>query len=152
MNIDVGDVFPDFILSDENGEEFDLDRDFTNSYLVLYFYPKDETPGCTKQACYFKDFYEDFKEFDCEIIGLSSDNKNSHEKFKNNYSLPFKLLSDKNSRLRKKLKLPKDFFGLSPGRITFLINKNKKILFIHRSSLNMKSHINSVLKYLKKNH
>ena len=152
MNIDIGDVFPDFILSDENGDEFDLDRDFTNSYLVLYFYPKDETPGCTKQACYFKDFYEDFKEFDCEIIGLSSDNKYSHEKFKNNYSLPFKLLSDKNSRLRKELKLPKDFFGLSSGRITFLINKNKKILFIHRSSLNMKSHINSVLKYLKKNH
>ena len=152
MNIDIGDVFPDFILSDENGDEFDLDRDFTNSYLVLYFYPKDETPGCTKQACYFKDFYEDFKKFDCEIIGLSSDNNNSHAKFKNNYSLPFKLLSDKNSRLRKELKLPKDFFGLSPGRITFLINKNKKILFIHRSSLNMKSHINSVLRYLKKNH
>ena len=152
MNIDIGDVFPDFILCDEKGDEFDLDRDFTNSYLVLYFYPKDETPGCTKQACYFKDFYEDFKEFDCEIIGLSSDNKDSHEKFKNNYSLPFKLLSDKNSRLRKELKLPKDFFGLSHGRITFLINKNKKILFIHRSSLNMKSHINSVLKYLKKNH
>ena len=152
MNIDIGDVFPDFILSDENGDEFDLDRDFTNSYLVLYFYPKDETPGCTKQACYFKDFYEDFKKFDCEIIGLSSDNKNNHEKFKNNFRLPFKLLSDKNSRLRKELKLPKDFFGLSPGRITFLINKNKKILFIHRSSLNMKSHINSVLRYLKKNH
>lgn len=151
MNIKIGDVFPDFRLNDEYGEEFDLDRDFTNSYLVLYFYPKDETLGCTKQACYFKDFYEEFKTFDCEILGLSSDNKNSHEKFKNNYSLPFKLLSDKHSGLRKELKLPKDFFGLSDGRITFLIDKNKEILFIHRSSLNMKSHINSVLKYLKKN-
>ena len=86
MNVDIGDVFPDFILNDENGDEFYLKRDFTNSYLVLYFYPKDETPGCTKQACYYKDFYEDFKTFDCEIIGLSSDNKNSHEKFKNNYN------------------------------------------------------------------
>jgi len=86
-----------------------------------------------------------------KLLDLSSDNKNSHEKFKNNYNLPFKLLSDKNSRLRKELKLPKDFFGLSPGRITFLIDKNKEILFIYRSSLNMKSHINSVLKYLKKN-
>ena len=152
MNVDIGDVFPDFRLNDENGDEFELERDLKSSYLVLYFYPKDETPGCTKQACYFKDFYEDFKTFDCEIIGLSSDDKNSHEKFKNNYRLPFKLLSDKNSSLRKELKLPKDFFGLFPGRITFLIDKNKKILFIHRSSLNMKSHINSVLKYLKKNH
>ena len=152
MNINIGDIFPNFILNDENGEEFDLKRDFINSYLVLYFYPRDETPGCTKQACYFKDFYTDFKTFDCEIIGLSSDNQDSHEKFKNNYSLPFKLLSDNNSLLRKKLNLPKDFFGLSHGRITFLINKKKEILFIHRSFLNMKSHINSVLKYLKKNH
>ena len=151
MNVKIGDVFPNFKLKDENGEEFNLEKDITNSFLALYFYPKDETPGCTKQACYFKDFYEDFKTFDCEIIGVSSDDKNSHEKFKNNYSLPFKLLSDQNSKLRKQLELPKDFFGLSPGRITFLINKNKEILFIHRSSLNMKSHINSVLKYLNKN-
>jgi peroxiredoxin Q/BCP len=152
MNINIGDVFPVFRLYNENGEEFDLEKDINRIYLVLYFYPKDETPGCTKQACYFKDFYEDFKTFDCEIIGLSSDNKNNHEKFKNNFSLPFNLLSDKNSRLRKKLKLPEDFFGLFPERITFLIDKNKKILFIHRASLNMKSHINSVLRFLKKNH
>ena len=151
MNVKIGDVFPNFKLKDENVEEFNLEKDITNSFLALYFYPKDETPGCTKQACYFKDFYEDFKTFDCEIIGVSSDDKNSHEKFKNNYSLPFKLLSDENSKLRKQLELPKYFFGLSPGRITFLINKNKEILFIHRSSLNMKSHINSVLKYLNKN-
>ena len=151
MIVNIGDIFPNFILIDEKGIKYNLYNDFNKSYLVLYFYPKDETHGCTKQSCYFKDFYQDFKTFDCEIIGISSDNKNSHEKFKNNYSLPFKLLSDKNSRLRKELKLPKHFFGLSPGRITFLIDKNKEILFIHRSSLNMKSHINSILKFLKKN-
>ncbi|MEJ6754389.1 MAG: peroxiredoxin [Flavobacteriales bacterium] len=151
MNIDIGDIFPDFTLNDENGNEFNLERDFSKTYLVLYFYPRDETPGCTKQACYFKDFYEEFKTFDCEIIGISSDDKTSHEKFKSNYNLPFKLLSDQNSKLRKQLKLPKDFFGLSPGRVTFLININKEILYTHRSSLNMKSHINSVLKFLNKN-
>ena len=78
MNINIGDVFPVFRLNDENGEEFDLEKDINRTYLVLYFYPKDETSGCNKQACYFKDFYEDFKTFDCEIIGLSSDNKNNH--------------------------------------------------------------------------
>ena len=151
MIINIGNTFPNFTLFDEKGEKFSLNNDFTKSYLVLYFYPKDETPGCTKQACYFKNFYLDFKNFDCEIIGISSDDKKSHEKFKTNNSLPFMLLSDHKSKLRKELNLPKDFFGLSPGRITFLIDKNKEILFIHRSSLNMKSHINSVLKYLKKN-
>ena len=151
MIINIGNTFPNFTLVDEKGEKFSLNNDFTKSYLVLYFYPKDETPGCTKQACYFKNFYLDFKNFDCEIIGISSDDKKSHEKFKTNNSLPFMLLSDHKSKLRKELKLPKDFFGLSPGRITFLIDKNKEVLFIHRSSLNMKSHINSVLKYLKKN-
>ena len=148
MNVDIGDVFPDFILNDENGDEFDLKRDFTNSYLVLYFYPKDETPGCTKQACYFKDNYDDFKEIDCEIIGISSDNETSHRSFKTNYNLPFKLLCDQDSKLRKEIQLPKDFFGLSPGRITFLLNSKNEILFIHRSSLKMKSHIKKVLDFL----
>ena len=68
MNVDIGDVFPDFILNDENGDEFDLKRDFTNSYLVLYFYPKDETPGCTKQACYFKDFYKTLKHLIVKLL------------------------------------------------------------------------------------
>jgi len=151
MELNIGDFFPDFTLKDENTQDFNLKNDFKNNYLVIYFYPKDETPGCTKQACYFKEFYDEFKVLKCEIVGISSDNDLSHQNFKNNYNLPFKLLCDENSKLKKQLKLPKDFFGMSPPRITFLINNKNGILLIHRSSLNMKSHINVVLKFLNKN-
>jgi peroxiredoxin Q/BCP len=150
MQIKVGDKFPDFKLNDENSDEFSLYKNNSKNYLVLYFYPKDETPGCTKQACYFKDFYEEFITLNCEIIGISSDDEKSHTSFKTNYNLPFKLLSDKNSKLRKELNLPKDFLGLSPGRITFLLNNNNEVLFIHRSSLKMRSHIDEVLNYFEK--
>ncbi len=148
MNLKVGNKFPDFKLSDDNEEIYHLYKDGNTSFLVLYFYPKDETPGCTKQACYFKDYYDDFKEIDCEIIGISSDNETSHRSFKTNHNLPFKLLCDQDSKLRKEIQLPKDFFGLSPGRITFLLNSKNEILFIHRSSLKMKSHIKKVLDFL----
>ena len=151
MNLIVGNKFPDFKLNDDNGKIFQLYKDSKSSFLVLYFYPKDETPGCTKQACYFKDYYADFKQVDCEIIGISSDDEKSHKKFKTNYNLPFKLLCDRHSRLRKEIKLPKDFFGLSPGRVTFLLSSVNEILFIHKSSLKMKSHIKEVLEFLNNN-
>ena len=151
MKIKIGSKFPDFELKDENNKYFNLSKDNKSSFLVLYFYPKDETLGCTKQACFFKESYEEFKKYDCEIIGISNDNHNSHTSFKNHYKLPFKLLSDSKAKLRKKLNLPKDFFGLSPARITFLLNSNNEVLFCHRSSINMKSHINEVLKYLETN-
>ena len=142
MKIKVGGKFPDFKLKDEENSFFNLYKDNKTQFLVLYFYPKDETPGCTKQACYFKDSYDEFKKFNCEIIGISSDSG-----FKSNYNLPFKLLCDIGGKLRKNLDLPKDFFGLSPARITFLLNSKNEVLFYHRSSLKMKSHIVEVLKY-----
>ena len=85
MNLKVGNKFPDFKLIDDTGETFQLYKDTNTSFLVLYFYPKDETPGCTKQACYFKNYYDEFKQLDCEIIGISSDDETSHKKFKTNY-------------------------------------------------------------------
>ena len=149
MNVKIGSIFPDFCLYDNKGNLFNLKSDFKNKFLLIYFYPKNNTTGCTKQACYFRDFNLDFKKYNCDIIGISSDNTKSHQRFKEQYFLPFNLLSDKNSNLRKKLNLPKDFFGLTPSRITFIINSKFEILFIFRSSLNMKSHISSGLKFLK---
>ena len=149
MKLKVGSIFPDFSLNNDSGNLFNLYKDVNKKYIVLYFYPKDETPGCTKQACYFRDFHQDFKDLNCEIYGISSDGKNNHEKFKSKYQLPFMLLSDEKSKLRSKLSLPKDFLGLSPGRITFILNYKHEILFIFRSSLNMKKHILASLKFLK---
>ncbi len=150
MKLKKGEIFPNFVLKDDKGSSFNLFEDTKSKFLVIYFYPKDDTPGCTKQACYFRDYYSDFKNSDCEIIGISGDNKEKHFKFKESYSLPFRLLTDRNNELRKKLGLPKDFLGLSPGRITFLVNSEFQILFIFRSSLNMKSHITKALYFLKK--
>jgi peroxiredoxin Q/BCP len=149
LNLKIGSIFPDFSLLDDQGNLFSLKNNFKTQYLLIYFYPKDETPGCTKQACYFRDYETEFKKLNCELIGISSDGEKSHENFKSKYNLPFKLLSDKSSKLRKQLNLPKDFLGLSPGRITFIINRKFQILFIFRSSFNMKSHISSSLKFLK---
>ena len=104
MKIKVGGKFPDFKLKDEENSFFNLYKDNKTQFLVLYFYPKDETPGCTKQACYFKDSYDEFKKFNCEIIGISSDDQNSHSGFKSNYNLPFKLLCDIGGKLRKNFK------------------------------------------------
>ncbi len=150
MKLLKGEIFPDFTLKDDKGLSFNLLKDVKSKFLVIYFYPKDNTPGCTKQACYFRDYYSDFENLDCEIIGISGDSQEKHFKFKESYSLPFRLLTDKKNELRNKLGLPKDFVGLSPGRITFLINSEFQILFIFRSSLNMKSHITKALNFLKK--
>lgn len=149
MELKVGDLFPDFKLNDEKGSPFQLTKSLNNHFLVIYFYPKDDTPGCTLQACHFRDNYKYFNDLNCDIIGISSDTVSKHQEFQEKHSLPFTLLSDPSSRLRRRLELPKDFFGLAPGRITFLINSKREILFIFRSSLNMKAHIDAALKALK---
>ena len=100
MKVKEGDQFPNFELTDHLGDQFTLYNQHDIKYRVLYFYPKDETPGCTRQACYFRDYSHIYKKYGCEIIGISSDNKKSHEKFIQKYDLPFRLLTDHKSKLR----------------------------------------------------
>ena len=88
---------------------------------MLYFYPKDDTPGCTKEACTFRDQYEDFTAAGAEVIGVSSDSSESHRKFAGKYSLPFTLLSDRGGEVRKRYGVPATL-GLLPGRVTFVID------------------------------
>ncbi len=148
MKLKEGDLFPNFELLDHLGHPYRLQDQTDSKFRVLYFYPKDETPGCTKQACYFRDYHSIYEKYKCEIIGISADGKKAHEKFIEKYHLPFILLTDHKSKLRKELELPMDFFGLAPGRVTFLLNEKHEILFIFRSALNMKRHITSVLDFL----
>ena len=89
----LGDIAPDFVLCDKNGKEVRL-SDFRGQKVVLYFYPKDNTPGCTRQACAFAAAYDGFKEKNIKVIGISKDSVASHLKFAEKYSLPFTLLSD----------------------------------------------------------
>ncbi len=149
MKINTGDSFPTFILNDEKNTPFDLNSVLGKKNLVIYFYPKDGTLGCTKQACSFRDAYEDFNELDCEVIGISRDSSQSHTSFKNNHKLPFKLLSDIDGKVSESLGIPDLLFGLLPGRYTFVINKKCRIIKIFHSSINMTQHISEAIKALK---
>ena len=93
MALKIGDKIPSFTSIDSKGNSFDI-KEYIGKPLVIYFYPKDDTPGCTIQACTFRDKYEDFKALGAEVIGISSDSLKSHQKFASRYKLPFILLSD----------------------------------------------------------
>jgi thioredoxin-dependent peroxiredoxin len=147
MAIKVGDRIPFFRAIDNTGNSFEI-RDYIGSPLVIYFYPKDDTPGCTVQACTFRDQYEDFKELGAEVVGISSDTVKSHQKFTSKYNLPFILLSDFDKKIRKDFGVPNDFLGLLPGRATYVIDKNGFVQYIFDST-SAKIHIAKALQILK---
>ena len=148
-HIKIGDTLPSFQLPDQNGKERSVDSIRNGKNLVLYFYPKDETMVCTKQACAFRDSYEVFKDYECEVVGISSDPHESHQKFSSHHRLPFVLLSDTKQQVRKLLGVPRDTFGLLPGRYTYVVNKEGKIVHIFNSQFMAQKHIDEALKALK---
>lgn len=150
MKLKVGDKAPAFSLNNQNGDKVSLDSLIKNRILVLYFYPKDDTKGCTAEACKFRDEYEVFKENGAEVVGISSDSEESHTKFVKSYKLPFQLLSDKGGKIRKKYDVPKTL-GLIPGRVTYIINSDARIIHIFNSQLNPKKHIEEAITIIKKN-
>jgi peroxiredoxin Q/BCP len=117
--------------------------------LVIYFYPKNETKVCTAQACSFRDAYAVFKDHNCEVIGISGDSERSHQKFAEHHSLPFILLSDGNKKLRNLFNVSKDYFGLIPGRYTYIVNELGIIVEIYHDKLNSENHTNKAFEMLK---
>ncbi len=148
MSLKVGDIVPYFELNDQKGELFKSDTVIGQKPAVVYFYPKDETPGCTAEACSFRDSYEDFKDLGAEVIGISSDSIGSHKRFAERHRLPFILLADTKKKVQSLFKLPKLLFGLYTKRITFVIDKEGKVVYVHDSLL-ATSHIKKALKALK---
>lgn len=147
MPVKVGDTAPDFTLSSQSGTPVSL-RDFRGKKaVVLYFYPKDDTPGCTKESCGFRDSYEVFKTAGAEVIGVSADSPDSHQRFTVKYQLPFILLSDNGSQVRKLYGVPSTF-GLLPGRVTYVIDSQGVVQHIFNSQLNFQGHIEESLKTL----
>lgn len=144
----VGDTIPDFTSKDSDGNDFDSQNYIGKQPLVIYFYPKDDTPGCTVEACSFRDNYQDFKDLGAEVIGISSDSVASHIKFKSKYKLPFILLSDNDKKIRKLFGVQNNLF-IIPGRETFVADKNGTILLIF-NSMSADSHITKALQALKK--
>ncbi len=149
MGLAVGDAAPHFTLIDQDGNVFDSKDHIGNKSLVLFFYPKDYTPGCTKEACSFRDSYEEFTERGAEVIGISSDSESSHRKFASTYKLPFILLADTRNKVRKLFKVEKALFNLLPGRETYVINKEGKVIMVF-NSMSASKHIAKALKALKK--
>ena len=142
-----GDKVPSFTLKDQNGKEVSIEEFFGKPF-VLYFYPKDDTPGCTAEACSFRDAYSDLKELDSEVVGISADSPESHLAFAKKYDLPFTLLSDENNKVRKQFNVPGSLFGLLPGRVTYVVDENAVVQHIFNSQMQTRKHVKEALKKL----
>ncbi len=147
--IEIGSRAPDFSLPDQHGKRVNLSDFLGKSNLVVYFYPKDESYGCTKEACSFRDNYEVFREAGAEVIGISADDIASHQAFSANHKLPFILLSDKDRTVAEKYGVGKSL-GLLPGRVTFVIDKQGIVRMMFSSQLNFEKHISEAMETLKR--
>jgi peroxiredoxin Q/BCP len=147
--LQVGDTVPNFSLKDQNGHDFLISDFIGKKALVIYFYPKDDTPGCTKEACTFRDEFEDFNDLNAKVIGISSDDVDSHKAFAEKYHLPFTLLADTKKNVQKLFGVPKSIFGLIPGRVTYVINKKGVVIYIFNSLGKAEKHIEEAKKALK---
>jgi peroxiredoxin Q/BCP len=144
----VGDKAPDFTLPSQMGDNVTLSEYFGKKNIVLYFYPKDESIGCTREACRFRDSYDVFTNLGAEVLGVSSQNVESHKSFATHHGLPFLLLSDEKSEVRKLYGVPATM-GIIPGRVTFIIDKKGVVRHVFSSQYQPEKHIEEALKILK---
>ena len=147
MNLKIGDEIPSFCLKDQNGNIRTSDK--FNKALVLFFYPKDDTPGCTIEACGFRDKYDLFKILGAEVWGISYGNSKSHLEFANKNKLQYPLLWDINNKLREQFGVPKKL-GFIEGRVTYIIDSNGIIIHIFEDLLNGPAHIKEAIMALKR--
>ncbi|MCH8533804.1 MAG: peroxiredoxin [Flavobacteriaceae bacterium] len=148
MKLSIGDIVPNFKSKNQYGEEFNSSDIIGKKPVVIFFYPKDFTPGCTKEACNFRDAYEDFKDLGAEVIGISGDSEKSHQKFSKKFQLPYTLLSDASGKIRKKFGVKKSLLGLIPGRETFVVDKNG-MLQMRFNNLDASRHMKKALNKVK---
>ncbi len=146
--IKIGSTIPQFSLPDQNGKLFDILSVLGKKNLVIYFYPKDDTPGCTAEACSFRDQFEVFTEADAEIIGISGQSVKSHKDFAEKHRLTFTLLSDEGNKIRKLFGVPTNFLGLLPGRVTYIADKTGKVIYTFNSQANATKHVDEALRVL----
>jgi peroxiredoxin Q/BCP len=124
-------------------------RDFLgNKPVVLFFYPKDDTSGCTKEACAFRDSFEEFRKLDAEVIGISSDSVESHRSFAEKHGLPFTLLSDEGGEIRSLYRIP-NTLGLFPGRVTYVMDRDGIVRHVFSSQLGFDNHVEEALRALR---
>lgn len=148
MALQKGDGVPSIILKDQEGESFNLNSYKSKKAVIIYFYPKNFTRGCTLQACEFRDKYQDFKDLGAEVIAISSDSEASHSRFVEKYNLPFTFLSDSDKVARKAFGVKSSLLGLVPGRETFVFDKEGK-LQMRYNNLNSAQHTTKALKMIR---
>lgn len=149
QKLSTGSQAPDFSLKNQDNEMIKLSDFKGKKWVVLYFYPKDETPGCVAEACAFRDSYEVFVDNGAEVIGVSSDSTSSHLAFSQRRKLPFNLLSDRGGKVRKLYGVSSSLFGLLPGRETFVIDPEGLIQMRFASQMNIDGHIQNALDVIK---
>ncbi len=147
--VNVGDKAPDFTLPNQDGVPIRLSDFIGKKIVVLFFYPKDDSPGCRVEACAFRDTYIDFKDAGAEVIGISSDPVESHKRFASKYKLPYHILSDKGGRVRKLYGVPSTL-GIIPGRVTYIIDKQGYVRHIFSSQFNPRKHVEEALKIVER--
>lgn len=148
MKLQEGDQLPEFELKNQDGELIKI-KDYFGKPMVVYFYPKDDTPGCTKEACSFRDSYEAFTDMGCEVFGISGDSVEKHKKFKEKHRLPFQLLADEGNKVRKQFGVPTNLLGLLPGRVTYIVNKEGRVIKVFNSQMRAEKHVSEALEALK---
>lgn len=143
MNATVGQPAPDFTLPDQDGNAVSL-RDLHGGWSVVYFYPADDTPGCTAEACSFRDSFEEFTDAGARVIGVSSDSVEKHKAFATKYKLPFTLLADTEGTARQAWGVGKTM-GMLPGRVTYVLDPVGVVRHKFSSQFRPKKHIGEAL-------
>ncbi len=140
LQVKVGDKAQDFTLPSQMGDNVTLSEYLGKKNVVLYFYPKDETPGCIKEACTFRDNYEELTNLGAEVLGISGQSVESHKSFASHYGLPFILLADVDNKIRELYGVPSTM-GILPGRVTYIIDKKGVVRHIFVSQTNAQRHV-----------
>jgi len=144
MSVRVGDLAPDFTLEAHTGQPVSLAEFRNREVVVLYFYPKDESSVCTREACSFRDAYEDFVQAGAVVIGVSSDSVESHQTFAGEHRLPFVLLADTDGSVRKAYGV-QSTLRILPGRVTYVIDKQGVVRHIFRAQFSAARHVTEAL-------
>lgn len=146
-----GEAIPEVTLKNQDGELVNL-KDYVGKHaLVVYFYPKDDTPGCTAEACGFRDSHEEFEATGAQVVGISADSVGAHRRFADKHRLNFTLLSDANHAAEKAFGVPRNMLGLLPGRVTYVFNKEGKLISKFNSAMQATRHVKEALQMLDTN-
>ncbi len=147
----IGELLPQFSLNDASGTVRSSEEFLQGKHLVLFFYPKNNTSGCTAEACAFRDVYQDFIDAGCEVVGVSGDTVASHALFTDKHNLPYPVLSDSKGTLRKAMAVPRAMLGFLSGRVTYIFNPEGKLIHITNDLMNAEKHVKEALSIIQEN-